>query len=242
MKRIILLLIYIHLSIFFIHMNLTAQPLSGITGLITIPTAKMSTDGKISFSVNFTDRKYNVRLPDKYHQYSYFFTLGYLPFAEVSLRLTHHYKYPKEQALGDRSPSVKIRLLKENKYHPAIALGIQDFLGECRHFNALYAVASKTLALKIKSFSFQTEFHLGYGTDKIDARHHQFAGIFGGLSVEFFDIISLMAEYDSEKFNGGIGFDLFNHIQVLFALLHFDSFSCGASFSLTLPNEIKKRF
>jgi hypothetical protein len=207
--------------------NCVAQSLTGSTGLVTIPTADMSKDGEMSFGVSFVNKKYNVRLPDQYHQYAYFVTMGYLPFLEVSLRITQHFNYPGKEALGDRMPSVRLRCIQEKENIPSVVLGAHDFLGvlsgtDAIHFNALYLVCSKHFQLnRFPNMSA----HIGYGTDWIKAKHREFVGLFGGLSISVHESIACMLEYDDKKMNGGLQVILFNHVQMTCAFLNFDSLS-----------------
>jgi len=106
------------------------------------------------------------------------------------------------------------------------------------HYNAFYLVATKHYSVVYKPFSLETAHHLGYGIDIMQTAHHQFVGLFGGVSLSYRKTVTLMIEYDAEKFNGGIQFNLFNHVQCLFALLNFDSFSCGASINFILPKRV----
>ena len=227
------------LSITILQAQITqAQSLTGPVGLATIPTANLPNDGEIYFSSSFADKQYNVRIPNRYHQYTYAVTMTYLPFLEVTLRLTRHYDYPGKQAMGDRMPSVRLRIFKETSIIPSLVLGAHDFMWafggtETIYFNALYVVASKHINL-LKPYTGHVGFHLGYGTDWIKAAHYQFVGLFGGVSVEANRFITLMIEYDAEKWNGGLRFSLFNRFHLLIVALHFDALACGASYGFNL--------
>ena len=94
--------------------TIPAQSLTGTTGLVSIPTAQMPADGTVAVGVNLIDRRYHDS-PDPYPgntamvQYA---SIGFLPFAEVGLRLTRMLDRPRAQALGDRMVSVRLRLLR----------------------------------------------------------------------------------------------------------------------------------
>ncbi len=225
-----------------------AQSLNGTTGLISVPTANLAKDGEVLLGLSIGNRKYNVQKP-KFHEYSYFITIGYLPFLEVSLRLHRNYQFVwtdemagmtgmTSQGIGDRMASIRLRLSKEGKYVPSIVLGAHDFFSafgqsnEVVFYNALYAVVSKKL--RHPGFPIGFGLHTGYGTDWMNARHHELVGWFGGISMEAGSWMTLMAEYDTEKFNGGVAFHFFEHVQVLLALKNFDTFagSLGCSFRL----------
>jgi hypothetical protein len=222
--------------------NGAAQSINGTTGLVTIPTAELLDDGVVVFGANYVDKEYNVRSRDD-NQHRYFITLGYLPFLEVSLRLTRNYMMRLDnhpmQWPGDRGASVRLRVLREKGIRPSLVLGAHDFLSafggtrdETVWFNALYIAGTR----KIKPDRFPVTFgmHMGYGTDWMKAKHHEFTGFFGGVSAEYGGFSTFMLEYDGEKMNGGMQFVLFRHFQMMMALLNMDSFSGGASFIFTI--------
>jgi len=214
-----------------------AQSLQGTTGLVTIPTAALIRDGEVFLGTAAGNKKYNNWMPGEYHHYSYYATIGFLPFLEVSLRLTRSYNYFKGTGLGDRTVSARWRIIQEKKKTPAIVIGIHDLLSSVddpsvMYNNALYVVGSKNVRLR-KGPS-QIGLHLGYGTDRMKAAGHQFVGLFGGVSVEVNPMLTLMIEHDSERLNGGAVFRFFRHIQLQVALMHFDSFAAGLSYVFKL--------
>ena len=158
--------------------SLYAQSLSGSTGLVTIPTADMPQDGEISFGASLRNKKNNVRYPDKYHQIAFYISLGYLPFLEVSVRITRQLNYPGKQALGDRMPSIRLRFVKEKEYLPSLVLGAHDFMWafggtDAIHYNAFYAVAAKHFNFSDRGIDLGT--HIGYGLKLMKAAHYEFA-------------------------------------------------------------------
>lgn len=218
--------------------NSSAQSLTGTSGLITIPTAEILKDGEVSFGANFMHKEYFTYGFNKYHGLANFATVGYLPFLEISLRLTRKLDYPEPQAIGDRMISVRLRPLKESRFFPALALGAHDFARvtgtaiPTNHFNALYLSASKGFGLR--PVIDRIEFHLGYGTDRIEARDHQFVGPFGGISISPRPFIRLMLEHDAEKLNCGLRISILDHIDLLAALIDFKVISGGTSFRFRL--------
>jgi hypothetical protein len=219
-----------------------AQSLTGTTGLISVPTANLAKDGEVLLGASVGNRKYNVRY-SKFHEYAYFVTIGYLPCLEVSLRLQRNYQYVRSdgittQGIGDRMASVRLRILKEKKYLPSVVLGTHDFLSafgkstQVVFNNALYAVVSKNLRPPCSPVRFGL--HAGYGTDWMTARHHDLVGFFGGISLEAGNWMTVMTEYDTEKFNIGAAFHFFGHVQVLLALKNFDTFAGSLSYSFRL--------
>jgi hypothetical protein len=218
--------------------NSVAQSLTGTSGLITIPTAEILKDGEVSFGANFMNKEYFAYGFNKYHGLANFVTMGYLPFFEISLRLTRKLDYPEPQAIGDRMISVRLRPLKESRFLPAFVLGAHDFARvtgtaiPTNHFNALYLSASKGFGLR--PVIDRIEFHIGYGTDWIEAVDHQFAGPFGGISISPRPFIRFMLEHDAEKLNCGLRISILDHIDFLAALIDLKVISGGTSFRFRL--------
>lgn len=115
----------------------------GVTGLIDMPSAGMQPDGDLSISVsNFGPT-----------------TRGTLTF-QILPRLQGSFRYSgvRDLALGgfgpgetyfDRSFDVRFRLLDEGRWWPAVAIGLQDFIGTGT-FAGEYVVATKTFGDRVK--------------------------------------------------------------------------------------------
>ena len=213
-----------------------AQTLTGPTGLFTIPNAEVINDGQISFGINLLPKKYLEYSNYNYDAGTFAVNVGYLPFLELTFRATRQLNLPSyNNHVMDRYIGVKVRVLEQDELLPSISLGVNNPIntGEsARHFNATYIVFTKTYPF---NEAIEIESTLGYGSDIIKAVDYQFVGIFGGISLNFNTSqflnsrISLMAEYDAERFNSGIRLTLFNHINILAGLMGMDSFSGGVS-------------
>lgn len=216
-----------------------SQSLSGINGLVSIPTAYVNPDKNITLGIAYLTNKYlpNYFGADDIAAASILIT--YLPRIELGLRVTHQVNGPSTQGIGDRSPNAKILIFSESESFPAIAVGGTDLFwafstSNAVHFNSLFAVASKTFLFELYP-NLVTSVHLGYGSDITKAADYQFVGVFGGISLDFNTSqflnsrISLMAEYDAERFNGGVRLTLFDHVNILVGLMGMDSFSGGMS-------------
>ena len=109
--------------------------LRGMTGLIDMPTARVQPDGRLTGTIsNFGG-----------------FTYGTLTFQALP-RLEGAFRYAilndfflQEGTLYDRSFDVKLLLARETRYTPALAIGLQDFLGT-GVLGGEYVVASKEVA------------------------------------------------------------------------------------------------
>ena len=167
-----------------------AEPsLTGQTGLIAMPDARIDPDGTWRTG-------YSLASP-----YSAVFTsLTALPRLEGSLRYTAIRGVPgftdPERAgsygdFKDKSFDAKFLLLEEDGLWPAVALGVQDLFGT-EVFRAQYV----TLGKKAGDF----DFTLGYGNDRID-------GAFGGARYrpQWLKGWALVAEYDAYDYKRDIG-------------------------------------
>lgn len=110
----------------------------GTTGIIDTPTARMGKDGLLSLSVS----------RDQYWE-SYALTYQALPWLETTFRYAglnndqHWDKFEiKSDDYWDRNYAIKIRLLEESQYQPAVALGIRDLVGSGL-LGSEYIVANK---------------------------------------------------------------------------------------------------
>lgn len=110
--------------------------LYGVTGLVEMPTAGMQPDGELGVTVSRFGP--NTRT-----------TLSF----QIAPRLSGSYRYIGIKGLGiggfgpndtyfDRSFDLRFRLIDEGRYMPAVAIGLQDFVGTGQ-FSAEYLVATK---------------------------------------------------------------------------------------------------
>jgi hypothetical protein len=184
---------------------LSAQSLTGTTGLVSIPTAEMPADGALAAGVMLLDERYQVHQNPRWRDRAAmtpFASLGFLPFMEVGLRFTRVIGIER-QALGDRMVSVRLRMLKEGKHTPAVVLGVHDLVGT-RIYHAEYVAASKHV--DAGPLLGTVGVHAGYGGDwlSLDASGRQFVGVFGGVSVAPRRWVVLMLEHDAERINAGV--------------------------------------
>ena len=221
--------------------NVIAQSLTGTTGLVTIPTAEMPEDGEISFGFSIINKEhsaYSYAHGGQHHEVANFITLGYLPFLEITPRLTRLLHFPQPQAIGDRMVSIRLRVLKESAIFPSVVCGVHDPFGASINFSASYLVASKSFSAS----NCRMGIHLGYGGDWLKAREakgHQFLGLFGGVSLSPSPFITLMLEHDAEKLNGGVRLSIFDRLELTGAFLGFDAFSGGISYKRPLHGQDK---
>jgi hypothetical protein len=230
-----------------------AQSLTGLSGGYSIPTADFQKDKTFILGYNFLNYKY-YELYSKGHNYSYsagYFTVTFLPFAEVSVRVTYPNGFNKDHEdiiIGDRMISGRLMPLKESKYLPAVVIGLQGFYkttgGDglinaggkgASFFNSSYIVMTKHF--NPDKIIGKIGVSAGYGTDIVAANTHQFIGLFYGLSVspKNMDYLELMVEYDAEKWNAGMRLTVLKHIVILAGFEGMDAFSGGLSYKFILP-------
>lgn len=216
-----------------------SQNLEGMEGLFFIPSAEISQDAKVTIGVNYLDKNLISFGGFKNNATNYFLSLNFLPFIESSLRITRLNGLPSinNQAIGDRTANIKIRLFEESNNQPAIAFGIHDlftvFGGEgAVHNNACYLVVTKNF--KLDMFLSNIDITIGYGSDLMRAANNNFVGVFCGLTFRLFEYFDLILEYDSKRVNGGLKAKFFNHFNLLVGSLDFKNVSGGISYSFQL--------
>lgn len=201
--------------------------LGGTTGLFNVPTAEVTSEGTFYFGYNVFAKEWAYEGRGHLDNRVWFFTLGFLPRVEVSVRAT---VLPGQSLLEDvkvdaldRMGSGRVQLLKEKKW-PALAVGIDDVKGT-RRFHSLYGVATRTVNLR----GTIAKFSAGYGLRSLHAARYLLDGGFGGVNVQPFPWISGVAEYDSEKWNAGLRLTLFSRVDLQLAYLDMKTASGGLS-------------
>ena len=233
--------------------SIHSQSLTGLSGGYSIPSADFQKDKTLILGYNYLNSKY-YDLYSKGKDYSYsigYFALTFLPFAEVSVRITYPNGYNAEHEdiiIGDRMISGRLQPLREGKYHPSVVIGLQGFykttgkddpinsgVKGASFFNSSYIVITKHV-------SFNNVFDkigvtVGYGADFIAANTYQFIGLFYGINVspKNMEYLELMMEYDADKWNVGMRLTIVKHVVILAGFEGFDSFSGGISYKFRLP-------
>jgi hypothetical protein len=220
-------------AIFLASTSVAAQALPGTSGLVSVPTAAITADGDLTAGVNLVAPHYHEYYGSTFEEnvaQVRFATIGFLPFVEVGLRLTHM-NGGVPQGIGDRMVSVRVRLVKEGERLPAVAVGAHDIVGT-RLFHATYVVATKTIGTPAGAAGVT----VGYGHDLLGlrAKGRQFDGVFGGVSLAPRSWITLLAEYDGERPNAGVRLGPLHGVALLAALQNGDGFSGGMSYTFAL--------
>ncbi len=203
--------------------------LYGTPGLIDMPTAQSAEDGELAMTISTFKGQART-------------TLSF----QITPRLSGSFRYAtidNWNALGertwDRSFDLRYRLIDEGRYRPAVAIGLQDFMGT-GIYGAEYIVATKAIGNKLTVTG-----GLGWGrlgsyngfTNPLGAISGKFetrpvwtglggepsfkqwfrgdAAFFGGISYALNDRVTLMAEYSSDAYtlesSQGLPADRFVH-------------------------------
>jgi hypothetical protein len=166
----------------------------GYTGVINIPTAEVTEDGKID--VQFSNQVDAVRVKDSRDEYEaqhYFLNFGFLPNLEITGRLANiEDKVKKDREFLDRdlSASFKYQVPYYDEYLPKLAVGVQDISGNDR-YNAKYIVATKQYSFVRGTVGF------GFGSQWLD-------GLFAGIELKANDWFYLLSDYDTQQTNVGV--------------------------------------
>lgn len=225
--------------------------------LIDMPTAEMAPDGQIGTTVShfdgFTKTTFTFQItPWMSGSFRYSGTKGLSPVFDI------YY---------DRSFDVRVRLLKERDYLPAVVVGLQDFLGT-GVLSGEYVAATKSLGPRVRVTG-------GIGWGRLGSYNSfggigtrpkfQFAGVgtggtvnfkdffngpmalFGGISYQVTDKITVSAEYSSDAyefekqqgvfksstpFNFGLNYQVNEGTSLRLFALHGEEF--GGSITLAL--------
>jgi len=191
------------------------QPTCGTAGLLNGPAAVIPEDGTFTIGANYLPDILTPQPDFNYNTYNYYVGMAFLPFLELSLRMTL-LKEPEEEKFNnqDRSLAMRVRLLKEKKYLPSIVIGGNDIFTTSQtgnqYFKSFYIAGSKTFHLGESMARVSLGCLSDFSNDNMDYVP------FGGLSFSpaFLKSLSLMAEYDSRYINAGASILLFSHIYL----------------------------
>lgn len=182
-----------------------AQFTSGTSGVLNIPSAEMQKDGTFFFGANYLPEQLTpVRF--HYNTANYYFNITFLPFLEVAYRMTllqsgfTNGTYTQQ----DRAFVLRLRLLKERKYWPAVVLVADDIYTHTdsevtKSFSNMYGVASKTLKWN------KNELVLTFGGAFDIWDKNQMNGVIGGVAFRprKLPALKFMLDYDSRSVNIG---------------------------------------
>src|SRR5256885_6236304 len=166
--------------------GLSSLATAGPTGLINMPDARFNPDGTLRFGMAYARPYFDLSA-----------NATLLPWLETNLAVTQIsgvLAFPSQTngfgpsygSYKDKNAGLKVRLVAEEGWWPAVAVGAQDPFGTSL-FPRQFAAATKTLG--------DTQVTLGYGRQQID-------GVFGGLrySPSWLGNWSFVTEYDASDY------------------------------------------
>ena len=214
-----------------------AQQYTGISGLVHVPTGETNHEGDAFIGAHFLNKN---MMPDtgflyqgeKYHTFDYYVALTPFSWLEMSYVCTERIYRKDDQGniinwSKDRYASVKIRPLKEGKYHPSVAIGCNDVWTSAffpdqhnvqLYFQNWYIAATKHFEFKGNELSLTLAyryFYRGYNS--------KWNGVVGGITFRpaFFPQWRLMAEYTGNEFILGTDVLLWQHLRLQASVKNF---------------------
>lgn len=214
-----------------------SQNTGGSTGLLNIPSAEMQKDGTFYLGGNFLP---NAITPDpfNYDTGNYFLNITFLPFLEFTYCST---LMKFEGNLNqDRAFGVRLRLLKETKYLPAIVTGGSDLYSSSggigsRYFNSVYLAATKHFSCN------PIEIGLTAGGGNGGVRNQNYNGFFCGLSISPSNNphLKFLLVYDSNVFSPGIECTVWEKLHLFYEAYQFRYSTAGVSLKFDLKKNSK---
>jgi len=231
---------------------LSAQLTLGTTGLLNSPSADMQPDKTVMIGGNFLNDRIT---PDgfPYNTYNYFLNITFLPFLEVAytctlFKATDKFVPEKKGRFvnQDRSFSVRLRLLQERKYLPAIVIGSNDLYTQSgggqilsegsgnQYFSRFYLALTKYVEIFPKE---SVGLHVAYLYNRRTSNHLD--GFSGGISYKpsFTPNLRVIAQYDSKTFCIGANYLLFKHVFMQALLQDGKHFSGGLAYRFSLKSK-----
>ena len=194
----------------------------GMPGLVDMPSAQSAPDAELSFSVSQSGESLRNTLT-----------------FQIAPRLTGAFRYSSierpQGTLYDRSFDLRYRLLDETHLRPAVAVGLQDFIGT-GVYSGEYVAASKTFGPVVATAgigwgrlgshnSFDNP--LGVISSRFDTRDAGYTGtggriesarwfrgpaaFFAGFAWPVTDKVTLKAEYSSDAYTQEVSYGHFEH-------------------------------
>ncbi len=229
-----------------------AQQYTGLSGLIHVPSAEMNHEGDASLGIHFLNKAMTpdtgfLLLGQKYDTYDYYLSLTPFPWIEFSYVCVKRKSAESEQLWDyhrkDRSASLKIRPIKEGRYHPAIAIGTNDF------GTGIFKKDRTDVQLYFFNYYIAATKHLSFGGNELGVtlayRHFyrgynaKWNGLVGGVTFRpaFFPQARAVVEYTGNEFQVGLDALLWRHLRLQASLKDFKYLNFGFSFQINLLGE-----
>ena len=230
-----------------------AQEYHGTTGLLQVPSAETDSAGTFRGNMMFLSKEFTPNQmafnKEKYNTFNYGVGLTVWDWVEISYcaSLLKMYKnHDKTSTPGyyneDRRVNVKFRPLKEGRWWPAIAVGMDD-IGRFQKFTTgkaignnyyqnIYIAGSKHF--NIHGYELGAHLAYRYYSAEINAEHR---GVVGGVTLRpaFYRPLRFIAEWDGVGVNVGADVLLWRHLFIQACLVHGRGFTGGLSYHYTIP-------
>lgn len=240
--RTVLVLLILSLPLF------AAPTTLGSNGLITTPSAFLYENGEVIIGYKYSGSQFDHFSAEKnsfdYDREGVIGGFSFLPFLELSL--VYHL-----EPFQDRLANIRVQVLKEKRYVPAVTIGFRDALTVLRgvnnteglgkaqtsYYNSIYLVTGKTFTYSLGAVPQRVVVHLGGGySDFENSKYQHLHGVFGG--VEYTPHVkvpvTLVGEYDTKSFYFGLTGTVVNHFWYSIGTREFEdvNLSGGIRFSL----------
>lgn len=214
--------------------NICAQYSMGNAGMMNTPSADMNETGTFLFGANFLPE---AMVPFGYNTGNYFagitlFNFLELTYRETLLKTSYMTEKPKFNQ-QDRSLSVRLRIIKERKFIPAMVVGTHDPFADLgkNYYQGYFGVLTKHFNLGNNELGISAGY-LGYTGDRSKLNN----GVFGGVTLKpaFYKDMTFMAEFDTRTVNVGVAARLWKHLSMHAFTAGFKCIAGGLRYECTL--------
>lgn len=237
-------------------LSASAQLYTGLSGLINTPSADMHEEGDALIGCYFMNKHFTpeddgtygfIYEGEKYNTMDFYLSLTPFRWVEIGYTFTlqkalmEGYDKPRYNS-KDRYFSIKLNPLREGRYHPAIAIGSNDFLGSptkrhgqggsgAGYFCNYYIVATK----HFKSGGHDISMNLAYRYCPT-VYSEKWEGVVGGITYcpKWVPNLRAIVEYTGNEINVGADCLLWKHLFLQVVLQDGKYFSGGLCFCVNL--------
>lgn len=173
-----------------------------------------------------------------YNTFNFYLNATFLPFFEVAVTNTALKNSARTKFINqDRAICLRLRLLKERKYWPSIAIGSNDAFTQVwggaftssekgnKYFGTTYLALSKHFALGNSDIGAHAAYNVLLSNDKATMEFPISCGV--SFSPGFYRKMNVIVEYDTDDVNLGANAVIFRHVFLQCMLQRFKYISAG---------------